>query len=859
MATTDNDPSASRSQSRGREVHRPTTPLRESSRSRDSVSRFRSSHEVITPIESITPFFAELEDAMSILHDNLMQLQQIHENINKFNENFSAMMYGMEINAFCVDFPEAPFPESFKREAEAAKEAERLAASQPAPIAKVESEAEMTFMTNDTFVEQPVTPAARNPKTPMRRGQTTGRGGGGTGHGASRGGGSGGTGRGGASRCQGSSSCLLCDNLLLRNTTVCSSSPVPCALTNLYPMKYFDDLASVRHWQPDTSNEAEASNIANVPLQERPIVEERDPFKLLVCHDFKGGYLPYEDSQGTFSDEAVYTLEYLHLVTTFVYFSHHRVTIPPAPWINLMHKNGVRILGTFIVEPGNTAGFDDLLERGPDGQFVFVERLVDIAAHYGFDGWLLNFEEHFPDEKFRLKDTIRFIEDLRNGCDRRVKGSEVVWYDSLTIYNRVAYANGLSPANAPFFSVSSAIFTNYRWNPLAQLLTTAALSKALHRSHDVYMGIDVFGRGTFGGGGWGVGTALSVIRPADLSAAIFAPGWTFENFDGVRFEERNRKFWIDNDAADADLVCRPVAEFAPAWEAGTERFFYTDFNRGHGSKWFQDGREISSKPWVHVGAQSVLPSFYPVDTDRLVWGFESQLAYSGGNSIRVVRGRVVGSGSAISLCRLYKLNMDYKPDLRLSFSYMLDIAQKGRVGLYFILKRFNGVTERHEVGLPVQQEGWGFKTVTLDFGKTDEESFGMKVVELGVTYIDSDPIAEGADNKTVLRLGHICLSGLVERKLPGIDKVAISLLPSGKRRLSWGLDYTGLAEQGGLQEGRSRVTGEFAYFVVYKGLGEFRGVSYCLEFLAPPDIGEGSIFRVDGVAFDGRVVKGAWF
>ncbi|KAK6509296.1 hypothetical protein TWF481_004054 [Arthrobotrys musiformis] len=92
-------------------------------------------------------------------------------------------------------------------------------------------------------------------------------------------------------------------------------------------MKHFDDLASVRNWRPDSSREGEASDIANVPLQERQILEERDQFKLLVCHDFKGAYLPYEDSQGIFSEEPVYTLEYLHLVSTFVYFSHHRVTM----------------------------------------------------------------------------------------------------------------------------------------------------------------------------------------------------------------------------------------------------------------------------------------------------------------------------------------------------------------------------------------------------------------------------------------------------------------------------------------------------------------------------------------------------
>ncbi|KAK6537949.1 DASH complex subunit dam1 [Orbilia ellipsospora] len=188
--------SDSRPNSRGRDIHRPTTPLRESSRSRDSVNRFRNSHTAFAPIESITPFFAELEDGLNILHDNLLQLQQIHENINKFNENFSAMIYGMEMNAFCVDFPEAPIPDSFRREEEAAREAERFAALQPAP--RSEHDAETTFMTNDTFVEQPITPASKNPRTPVRRGQTAGRG---RGTEASRGRGN--TGRGGASSSSG--------------------------------------------------------------------------------------------------------------------------------------------------------------------------------------------------------------------------------------------------------------------------------------------------------------------------------------------------------------------------------------------------------------------------------------------------------------------------------------------------------------------------------------------------------------------------------------------------------------------------------------------------------------------------------
>lgn len=47
--------------------------------------------------------------------------------------------------------------------------------------------------------------------------------------------------------------------------------------------------------------------------------------------------------------------------------------------------------------------------------------------------------------------------------------------------------------------------------------------------YDVYMGIDTFGRGTWGGGGFDVDKALGKIRRAGVSAALFAPAWTMED------------------------------------------------------------------------------------------------------------------------------------------------------------------------------------------------------------------------------------------------------------------------------------------------------------------------------------------
>ena len=48
--------------------------------------------------------------------------------------------------------------------------------------------------------------------------------------------------------------------------------------------------------------------------------------------------------QGSKSSDA-YRFYHWQYVDTFVYFSHHFITIPPPCWINAAHKHGVPVLG----------------------------------------------------------------------------------------------------------------------------------------------------------------------------------------------------------------------------------------------------------------------------------------------------------------------------------------------------------------------------------------------------------------------------------------------------------------------------------------------------------------------------------
>lgn len=96
-----------RSVSRSR-VPRPTTPLRPSSRSsfRESAARTGVDREAHFPLNAFEPAFAELSDAMVDLEANMMHFQLMHESLSRFSESFASFLYGLNMNAFCVDFPE---------------------------------------------------------------------------------------------------------------------------------------------------------------------------------------------------------------------------------------------------------------------------------------------------------------------------------------------------------------------------------------------------------------------------------------------------------------------------------------------------------------------------------------------------------------------------------------------------------------------------------------------------------------------------------------------------------------------------------------------------------------------------------
>jgi mannosyl-glycoprotein endo-beta-N-acetylglucosaminidase len=220
--------------------------------------------------------------------------------------------------------------------------------------------------------------------------------------------------------------------------------------------------------------------------------------QVLVCHDYKGNYQDDKYINGTTQWEE-YRFYNWQAIDIFCYFSHKLVTIPTLQFLNSAHKNGVKVLGTLIVEntDGQNALHDDILSSRDQAKRV-AKSLVEISKRMKFEGWLLNVEVAVDLDKVPM---LRyFVEYLTQLTKKEISNGQIIWYDSVNNDGKLFWQNELNAKNEIFFELSDGMFTNYNWS-IQQLERTSKLidSKYPQRRNEVFFGIDVFGRGQIAG------------------------------------------------------------------------------------------------------------------------------------------------------------------------------------------------------------------------------------------------------------------------------------------------------------------------------------------------------------------------
>lgn len=68
-----------------------------------------------TPLSFLNQAIEDLAYETATLQSNLEAVDEIQGALHTFDESFALFLYGLKMNAFCVEWPEAPGEENFER------------------------------------------------------------------------------------------------------------------------------------------------------------------------------------------------------------------------------------------------------------------------------------------------------------------------------------------------------------------------------------------------------------------------------------------------------------------------------------------------------------------------------------------------------------------------------------------------------------------------------------------------------------------------------------------------------------------------------------------------------------------------
>ncbi|CAD6192984.1 unnamed protein product [Caenorhabditis auriculariae] len=289
-------------------------------------------------------------------------------------------------------------------------------------------------------------------------------------------------------------------------------------MTNVDPIDDIDDLWK---WKKKVKEKPEIREVLKN-------YERNNGPEVLICHDMKGGYLPEESADGCEFDSENQPYIFLNWwnIDIFCYFSHHFITIPPISYTELAHKHGCISIGTFITEWNPGLKICEKLLKNRESAVETVDALVNIAEHFGFDGWLINIENVVKEEQ--IENLCLFLRLLREKSEKRNPNSRIIWYDSVLQDGSLKWQNALNEKNKMFYEACHSIYLNYNWTE--NMLLDSADHGLLR---DIFVGIDVFGRGCIGGfDSWKSFSTAKLLR---MSVALFRPGMVVM---GIKFWQK---------------------------------------------------------------------------------------------------------------------------------------------------------------------------------------------------------------------------------------------------------------------------------------------------------------------------------
>lgn len=451
--------------------------------------------------------------------------------------------------------------------------------------------------------------------------------------------------------------------------------------------------ATILNWNPATDPDARY-NRSSIPLAQRVLPARRAnaharPNEARVQPLIAFAPTSNNPAQGGL-DMNYYAVNYWQYMDELVFWggsaSEGLILAPNATVTDAAHRNGVRVLGNVFLPPtaygGQIQWVRDFVQRSGT-RFPVADKMIEVARHYGFDGWFVNQETAGGDTALAtaMRDFLIYL---------KASGLRVIWYDAMTRTGSVSWQNALTSANQQFFQngstrVSDEVFLNFWWST-SGLASSANLARSLGRSpYDLFAGVDVEANGYNTSVGW------SSVFPEGsahvTSLGLYRPEWTFKSAASpADFYARDTRFWVgpngDPSNTTSTAAWKGIAHYVTELTPITTLPFVTSFNTGHGRKFAVDGTVLSTSAWNNLSLQDVLPTWrWIVESTgtKVVPSLDWDTPYDGGTSLKIT-----GTSSAVNTIRLFAARLRLAADTSLSLVYQPPAGpSRLQVGLSF--------------------------------------------------------------------------------------------------------------------------------------------------------------------------------
>ena len=455
---------------------------------------------------------------------------------------------------------------------------------------------------------------------------------------------------------------------------------------SLQPVAPAFSVESLLEWSPENDPDAEL-NQANVPLN-----EER----------FKGHQVnPLANSEVGITSAAIttpdhdlsssvgsndfnsYAFDNWQLLESYIYWpgapNKEGVFALPSPDIvDAAHRNGVPVYASlgFPWGPGSPetlAEIEAFTEQAEDGSFPVADKMIEVAEYYGFDGYFFNQETSGVSKEtaVRMNEMMRYI---KRNSDLRIN-----WYDSQSNDGDISYQDAVNDKNDMYveraddgvYSVDE-FFLNYNWNVNKIDTTVSTMKKHDHSPYNAYAGFEL--QQNSYNTKVDTDALLDKQGQSKVSLALYTPNSTMGMAeDPADFHNQENFLWTgpqgDPTKADDSEDWKGMARFATDSSVIQKKPFTSNFNSGHGEKYYADGKEVSTQEWNNRSVQDIMPTWrwwIRGEGSQLNGEYDFDNAYNGGNSLKFTGSLDANSENDIML---YSTKLSIKDSTKVRLVY----------------------------------------------------------------------------------------------------------------------------------------------------------------------------------------------